>query len=352
MRLVVYEWCCSGGLAGDDASAVVPSGHDVESIVPEGRAMLRALVADALRDGGFEVTVLVDAARGCGLPSGAAIVPVASGAEIHALVREARSADAVVIVAPETAGVLAARVAMVRAAGGLVLAPSDAITALAADKQATIDVLAAAGVAVPAGRSLAAGAAWPQGFRLPAVRKARTSTACDGLVVVQRDGPLPPPADQATRLEAWCAGESVGVACVIGPMGAVPLPAMTHRFAAGPGGARSYIGGELLADPAAAARAEALAVRAVRSILRRDRDAPAAGWMGVDMILGSRTDGLDDRVLEVNPRLTTSFVGLAAASSRSLVRLMVDAAAGAPVARPTFSRSPSFSLADDPSAHR
>jgi predicted ATP-grasp superfamily ATP-dependent carboligase len=46
------------------------------------------------------------------------------------------------------------------------------------------------------------------------------------------------------------------------------------------------------------------------------------------MILGPRDDGRADRVLEVNPRLTTSFVGLAAAAPRSLVRAMLDLAAG------------------------
>jgi predicted ATP-grasp superfamily ATP-dependent carboligase len=49
------------------------------------------------------------------------------------------------------------------------------------------------------------------------------------------------------------------------------------------------------------------------------------------MILGARDDGRDDRVLEVNPRLTTSFVRLAAGSPRSLVRAMLDAAAGSQV---------------------
>jgi predicted ATP-grasp superfamily ATP-dependent carboligase len=49
------------------------------------------------------------------------------------------------------------------------------------------------------------------------------------------------------------------------------------------------------------------------------------------MILGARDDGRADRVLEVNPRLTTSFVWLAAGSPRSLVRTMLDMAAGSQV---------------------
>ena len=46
------------------------------------------------------------------------------------------------------------------------------------------------------------------------------------------------------------------------------------------------------------------------------------------MILGRRADGRDDRVLEVNPRLTTSFIGHAAATATSLVRRLLDVAEG------------------------
>jgi tyramine---L-glutamate ligase len=354
MRLLVYEWCSSGGLASEEARRVVRPGEAIEPLAREGRAMFHALVTDALRDTDVEVTTLVDAARGCELPDGANLVHVPRGADVDVLVERAPSADAVIVVAPETAGILADRIALVRALGGCVIAPSDGFVALAADKQATIDALAAAGVPTPAGRSLAAGAVWPPGFRLPAVRKARASTGSDGLVIVHPGEPLPAPANDPSRLEAWCEGVAVGVACVLGPTVVMTLPPMVQRFAVGasPSAARAYVGGERLDDAAAAARAEGLAVRAVEALLRRDRGAPAAGWVGVDMILGRRSDGLDDRVLEVNPRPTTSFVGLAAASSRSLVRLVVDVAAGGSVARPTFSRSPSFSLADAPSPLR
>jgi predicted ATP-grasp superfamily ATP-dependent carboligase len=46
------------------------------------------------------------------------------------------------------------------------------------------------------------------------------------------------------------------------------------------------------------------------------------------MILGRTADGRSDRVLEVNPRLTTSFVGHAAGAATSLVRQLIDVAAG------------------------
>lgn len=65
------------------------------------------------------------------------------------------------------------------------------------------------------------------------------------------------------------------------------------------------------------------------------------------MILGRRPDGLEDRVLEVNPRVTTSFVGLAAAAPVSLVRAIVDAASGREIGRGPLPNGCTFTLTDD-----
>jgi hypothetical protein len=345
MRLVIYEWCCSGGLAGPDRELVVHPGDDVNSLAREGRAMFRALVADAVRDGGFDVVALLDESRPLDLLAAARRVVVPRGREIEMLVAVAPEADGVVLVAPETAGMLAARVESVRAAGGTVLGPSTSFVRLAADKQATIDALAAAGVPVPAGRSLAAGEPWPAGFRLPSVRKARASAGCDGLVTVRPGDPLPCPAPVATRLEAECAGQPVGVSCLIRPQGVVPFAALVQQFSSGP--LPGYAGGKPLRTAGEQRRADGLAVRAVEALLRRDPGTARAGWVGVDMILGNRPDGLDDRVLEVNPRVTTSFVGLAAAAPASLVRAIVDAAAGRELDRGALPTGCTFTLTDD-----
>lgn len=325
MRLLIYEWCCSGGLSGPDRRAVIGADGDPATLVREGRAMLEALVADAVRDGGFEVVALVDAALAGDLPPGARRVPVVAGSECQALVDAARQSDAVIVVAPETAGVLAARAAAVRAVGGRVLAPGEGVLEIAADKQATIDTLAAAGVPVPAGRSLAANEPWPESFVRPAVRKARASTGCDGLVIVA-GGPPPAPSPDATRIEAFCAGMPVGVSCLLGPRGVVPVAALRQRFLDGP--VPAYVGGAPLESAMLRARAERLATWAADTLLRRQPGRPAAGWLGVDMILGDRSDGGDDRVLEVNPRVTTSFVGLSAVTPASLVRAIVAVAEG------------------------
>jgi tyramine---L-glutamate ligase len=308
MRVVLYEWCLSGGLAGGDAT-----------IAREGRMMLEALAADAAKDPALDVTVLVEAGRTIDLPPRVRAMSVPVGDDVGSLVAAARAADWAVVVAPETDGELTARVQAVRAAGGRVLAPADHVIDVASDKQATVDALAAHGMPVPAGRALAAGEPVPAGFHLPAVRKARSGCGGDGLRILDtRDAP---PAVIPTRLEAFVPGTPVGVSCICGPRATVVLPPLRQAFAAGP--VPRYLGSDPLDDEPLAARARALAARALAAL---EAD---CGWAGVDLILGDPADGRDDRVLEVNPRVTTSFVGQAGLFESSLVAAMIAAATGA-----------------------
>jgi tyramine---L-glutamate ligase len=307
MRVLLHEWCSSGGLTGDDPA-----------IAREGRLMLEALAADVAKDPRLEAIVLLAEGRRLTLPAVVRRLAVRPGDDLAPLVAAARRADWTLLVAPESDGLLLERVRAVRAAGGRVLAPSAGVIELAGDKQATLVRLAGRGIPVPAGRSLAAGEPVPDQFRLPAVRKARGGCGGEELVVIRRR-PCPTPAGP-TRLEAFAAGTPVGVSLVCGPEGQVPLPVMRQRFTSGD--RPRYLGSDRLADAGVAARATALALRTAAAI------AADAGWLGVDMIMGERADGRDDRVLEVNPRITTSFVGQTRLVASSLVAAMIGAASG------------------------
>ena len=52
------------------------------------------------------------------------------------------------------------------------------------------------------------------------------------------------------------------------------------------------------------------------------------GYVGLDLILGKATDGSEDVVIELNPRLTTSYVGLSQATSQNLAEAMLQHAQG------------------------
>ena len=324
MRLLLHEWCCSGGLGGPGRAAASPA----EGLFREGRAMLAALLRDGARSAGLEIAVLLDERllRETGLapeiPAGVTTIPVAPGAEIDALVAAAKHADRTLLVAPESDGLLAERVAAVRATGGDVIAPDARFLAAAADKQVTAGLLAARGLPLPAGTTLAPGDAVPAGFPLPAVAKARGGCGGEGFVVIHAREDLPAAAFER-RLEAFVPGTPVGVACLCGPAGVECLPAARQRCSR----QGAYLGGDFALSASEAPRAEALAARAIQALAAAT--GPARGWVGVDMILGESDDGRLDRVLEINPRLTSSFVGHARRSPSSLLGAVVAVADGA-----------------------
>jgi len=317
----------AAGVCGD-------AGGVAAGLAAEGRAMLGALLCDGLRADDLELTLLLDGAAEMPLPLGVdhdrvTVIRVPEGDERRSLAEAAAGADWTLIVAPETDGILADRVALARAAGGRVAAAGGAFITLAADKQATVLALAGAGVAVPAGCLLPAGERLPEAFRRPAVAKALDRCGGDGLVVVPRGADLPP-APLPRRVEAFVAGVPVGVSCLCGPAKTIVLPPVRQRFSTGirPG----YLGGDLQLGQRLGDRAMALARRSIRGLESPARR--AGGWIGVDMILGDREDGCDDRVLEVNPRMTTSFVGLSTLATASLLRAMLAIAAGDPFTWP------------------
>jgi predicted ATP-grasp superfamily ATP-dependent carboligase len=106
-------------------------------------------------------------------------------------------------------------------------------------------------------------------------------------------------------------GRPVSVAFLVGPQAQVPLMPAAQLLSAD--GRFRYLGGTLPLAGALARRAVELAGRAVAAVpgLR--------GFVGVDLVLGQH----GDVVLEINPRLTTSYVGLRAMTPDGLAEAML-----------------------------
>jgi predicted ATP-grasp superfamily ATP-dependent carboligase len=108
----------------------------------------------------------------------------------------------------------------------------------------------------------------------------------------------------------------------------VPLaPAFQHL---GTDGRFGYRGGELPIPPDLAARATALARAATACV------PGLCGYAGVDLVLGAADDGSDDCAIEINPRLTTSYVGLRALADFNIAGAMLKVALGEPVPEPRW----------------
>lgn len=312
MRIFLYEWATGGGL-------VEEPGPLPASLLREGAAMIGALAADLLRIEGCRLLALRDP-RVVQLALGnCEVVDVLSrsshGEEFDRL---AAHADATILIAPEFDGILwkAARRAV--ATGGRLLSPPPEFIRVAADKQWTCDVLKTAGVPVPDGRVLESDEPLPAEFEYPAVVKPVDGAGSQDTFFVRGPHDAPPAYAWPRRLERYVPGLAASVAMLCGP--AVRIALMPCKQRISDDGRLRYLGGELPLAVGLAERAQLLAGRALAAL------PPASGYVGVDLVLGREPDGSEDVVIEINPRLTTSYVGLRAAARTNLAESMWHAA--------------------------
>jgi len=292
MRVVVYEYTCAR--AGPALGGALHS---------EGRAMLAAVLDDFRRIPGVEATT-----------------PPA-GEERAALCAAARSSDHVLLIAPEFNGLLAERCRWVEEAGGRLLGPSSAAVRLTADKLRLARRLRAAGVPTPPCTRC------PGPERFPAVLKPRDGAGSQATFLVRDRDELTHRSAQAAAegwrgelvLQPFVPGTAASVAMLLGPGRCVPLPPAAQHLS--DDGRFHYQGGRVPLAAGLRERAVALARRAVEAV------PGLSGYVGVDLVLGD-----EDQVIEINPRLTTSYVGLRALARTNLAEAMLRVAAGDDVA--------------------
>jgi len=230
--------------------------------------------------------------------------------------------DCTLLIAPESDGTLVQLCRRVETLDGQLLGPGVPLVELCTDKHATAAHLAAAAVPVPHGLRLDVGDCLAADFDYPAVAKPRDGCGSQGVLRFEdageagKFGRLLWPA----RLERYCPGLSASVAVLAGPKELRALPPCRQHLSED--GRFQYQGGSLPLEPDLARRAEALALQAVESL------PDPRGFIGVDLVLGSSAS--EDRVIEINPRLTTSYVGLREACRGNLAEAMLKIAQGEP----------------------
>lgn len=314
MHFFLYEWCSGGGLVQEPGT--LPA-----ALVREGVAMAGALAADLARIPGAKVSALRDprvvqlSLRGC------EVIDVQSAGEhLDEFERLAATADATFLIAPEFDGLLLKAARRVVECGGRLHSPMPEFVRLTADKHRTCEHLAAAGVPVPAGVVLEPEEKLPADFGYPAVLKPVDGAGSQDTLLVASPHDDPPPYAWPRRLEPYFSGMSASVAFLCGPGGRFPLLPCQQRISED--GRLRYRGGRLPLSAGLGERARLLADRALSAL------PSTQGYVGVDLILGSDPGGGEDAVIEVNPRITTSYIGLRAAAKVNLAEAMWQVAAG------------------------
>jgi tyramine---L-glutamate ligase len=297
MRVFIYESICAGDL-GDDVPA---------SLRREGEAMLTAIGADFERLAGIEV-----------------LRPKK--------ISGSYSSDTfVLIIAPEFNDLLRDHSQAVLDAGGRLLGSWPDAIQLTGDKLAAANLWQAKGVPHPPTHRLDL-----QSFASsmgPWVMKPRYGAGSQATFLIRnrRDETAAwAPAyhecpDGEFIVQPFVRGEAASVALLIGKTRAIPLlPARQHLSR---DGRFRYEGGSMPLPEPLASRAIKLALQAVAGIdgLR--------GYVGVDLVL---CEGGDDYAIEINPRLTTSYLGLRQLCQQNLAELILRLALGEEIAPPTW----------------
>lgn len=289
LRILVHEWVTGGGLAG----LPVP-----ESWAREGRAMRRAVVDDFL-DRGARAVVTLDP-RFADEEGPWEPVAVAAGREEATLRRHAPLCDYTLLIAPETAGTLAALTELVEAAGGRSLNSLPAAVALSADKHRLAAFLLKKDVATVPAEWYDRWAPHTPAFGYPAVVKPVDGAGSLDTFLLDGPGDRPTPTSWAGDLliQPYCPGTAMSASFLVGADGGVTLLGVGWQHVDPRGGRLVYRGGRLPAPPELGQGEPRRAVEAVAGL---------RGFVGVDFVLNYERGPV---VIEINPRLTTSFVGL------------------------------------------
>jgi len=324
LNLLIFEYVSGGGYANQKLST---------SILSEGYGMLRSLISDC-KATGHNVTTFLDSRLKTFNPPNEAdkIISVSSSNEVDEKLRELSGvADAVYVIAPESGQVLEKLVQSIETSGGTSLnCKIDAIKQVS-NKMATYETLKRLGLKVPETVLLDIHEKTTNIKRLikelgyPLVFKPLDGVSCGGLSLVKDEGDIAGAVKKVAReslskqfiVQKVIRGKAAS-ACVIST-GDKALSVTLNRqlvTLASPDDESGYYGGVVPLDHSLEKDALKAAERVVEGI------GGLKGYVGVDIILADEVPV----VLEVNPRLTTSYVGLRRVANFNPAEAIVDAA--------------------------
>lgn len=302
MRIFIYEFLTAQGIGQAPDSAE-------HGMYLEGRAMRGAVLEDFSRIPETEAFAFPDDAS-----------PVSR----EAFEVRCKNSDWTILIAPAFDGCLHELAESVQRVGGRLLGPSLDTIALTSDKFELFNHWRRHRIATPA-------------------TSEREPTGCEAFPIVwkPRDGAgstltfkLNSAQDVARAkavveaenqrgpmiVQEYVPGQAASIAFVCGPQDNVPL--LPASQALSEDGRYSYLGGEIPISPKLARRAIELGQLAIDSF------PGLMGYVGIDLVLGRAEDGSQDYAIEVNPRLTTSYVGLRKLANFNCAEAMLQAATG------------------------
>jgi predicted ATP-grasp superfamily ATP-dependent carboligase len=306
MQVLIFEWLTGGGLWIDQGFP-----NPEEPIQVQGRKMLEAIIEDFL-DGGLNVVAPIDARIEISENQiGLNHVSIRSAKELPLTLNKlANEADFVLVIAPESGHCLSECLTWIRASWDKLVSPDFAFVEIAQSKRKTIQFLNSNGFQ-----------ATPRILdhhcddSSSAVLKPAMGAGSEQIEFIP-DLSLWQPGNFAPndfQLEEFIAGTSVSVSVIGQRKGNIFLPPTEQLFDRKPFG--EYVGTGYPIDDSIAQRATKIARQAV-ALLPATR-----GYFGIDIVVAE--DPLKDCLIEINPRLTMSYLKLREICSDNLAMKML-----------------------------
>jgi len=304
MRVFVFEYVTGGGSM--DATMVA-------SLAGEGDMMLAAAVRDLLEVTGVEVIVMRD--HRLELPD----LPI----DVHWVTEDWHAAwtacldaaDAVLPIAPETDGILERLCREARLAGCLLLNSDEHTVALAASKQRTLQVLGQCGISVVESHRATE---LPTQIHRAMVVKPDMGVGCQDIHLVVGDTALrefvaEQPDPDSWLVQPYVEGTAASLSLIVGDDCVCLLGANLQRVVQVDD---CFVLMGCVVNGVQERREPLL------TLAQKIREAMPGlfGYVGVDLVL----TGDGPVVLEVNPRLTTSYVGLSRSTGRNIAELILQ----------------------------
>jgi tyramine---L-glutamate ligase len=324
LKILLYEHVSGGGYAGKPLDL---------SVLSEGFGMLRRLVQD-FKAAGNEVTVLLDERIAKMKPPLAAkcTVPVFQAQEVEkSLVNAAKTNDAVYVIAPETGQILQSLVTLVGKTSKVSLNCEAGAIGNVADKTVLYETLRKNDLSTPETVIFAIDTDLAQVKReiksqltYPVVVKPVDGVSCGGLSVIHENRQLE---TAIAKIKATSSAKSfIAQEFIFGENASVSLICKKDKASSislnkqivnlsGSERSSSYEGGAVPFDHPLKAEAFKAAEKVAACFVG------LRGYVGVDFVLAQGRAF----VVDVNPRLTTSYVGLSKVAGFNVAEAMVHA---------------------------
>jgi predicted ATP-grasp superfamily ATP-dependent carboligase len=285
--------------------------------------MLQAVLADFRAWGAVHTITTLDQRVANLLLPADELITVTPGQHSDIFAASLTRCDAALIIAPETDGILARLNALAQGAGVRLLGSSPQAVTHAGDKWTCYQSFLQAGLPTPTTRLTLFADACPTSREMgyPLVAKPVDGVGCEGVCLVTNEAELDAALiilRQATRhdkiiLQSFVDGTHASVSLLVAHGQALPVSLNGQAVEAGC--PFVYRGGCVPLLHPSAARALAVAQAAV------DLLPGLQGYVGVDLVLTNQEAWL----MEINPRLTTTYIGLRQVIQLNLAQAMWQA---------------------------